>query len=116
MGWSDIVHGAGFEEPDLRAAVVEFVTGLDLRDVTLAGESLGGALALHASVDLKDRISRVVAFNSYAGGARTCRGPARRGPADHAAGHRTLLRPGTAERGGQDSAAIELIMRHLPDS
>jgi pimeloyl-ACP methyl ester carboxylesterase len=65
MGWSDIVPGARYEEPELRAAVVEFVTGLDLRDVTLAGESLGGALSLHASIDLKDRVSRVVAFNSY---------------------------------------------------
>ena len=34
MGWSDIVPGAHYEEPDLRAAVVEFVTGLDLHDVT----------------------------------------------------------------------------------
>jgi pimeloyl-ACP methyl ester carboxylesterase len=65
MGWSDIVPGARYEEPDLRAAVVEFVTGLDLHDVTLAGESLGGALSLQASIDLKDRVSRVVAFNSY---------------------------------------------------
>jgi pimeloyl-ACP methyl ester carboxylesterase len=65
MGWSDIVPGARYEEPDLRAAVVDFVTGLDLHDVTLAGESLGGALALQASVDLKDRVSRVVAFNPY---------------------------------------------------
>jgi pimeloyl-ACP methyl ester carboxylesterase len=65
MGLSDIVHGARYDEPDLKAAVVEFVVGLDLRGVTLAGESLGGALALHASVDLKDRVSRVVAFNSY---------------------------------------------------
>jgi pimeloyl-ACP methyl ester carboxylesterase len=65
MGWSDIVPGARYEEPELRAAVVEFVTGLDLHDVTLAGESLGGALALQASVDLKERVSRVVAFNSY---------------------------------------------------
>ena len=65
MGWSDIVPGARYEEPDLRAAVVEFVTGLDLHDVTLAGESLGGALALHAAVDLKGRVARVVAFNTY---------------------------------------------------
>lgn len=65
MGWSDIVPGARYEEPDLRAAVVDFVTGLDLHDVTLAGESLGGALSLQASVDLKDRVARVVAFNSY---------------------------------------------------
>jgi pimeloyl-ACP methyl ester carboxylesterase len=65
MGWSDVVPGARYEEQDLRAAVVEFVTGLDLHDVTLAGESLGGALALQASIDLKDRVGRVVAFNSY---------------------------------------------------
>jgi pimeloyl-ACP methyl ester carboxylesterase len=65
MGWSDIVPGARYEEPELRAAVVEFVTGLDLHEVTLAGESLGGALALQASIDLKERVSRVVAFNSY---------------------------------------------------
>jgi pimeloyl-ACP methyl ester carboxylesterase len=65
MGWSDIVPGARYEEPELRAAVVEFVTGLDLHDVTLAGESMGAALALSASIDLKDRVSRVVAFNSY---------------------------------------------------
>lgn len=65
MGWSDIVTGATYEEPDLRAAVVEFINGLGLQDVTLAGESLGGALALSASVDLKKRVSRVVALNPY---------------------------------------------------
>ncbi|MET7479115.1 alpha/beta hydrolase [Streptomyces sp. NPDC005648] len=65
MGWSDIVPGAQYEEPQLRSAVVEFVRGLDLHDVTLSGESLGGALSLSASIDLKDRVSRVVAFNSY---------------------------------------------------
>jgi pimeloyl-ACP methyl ester carboxylesterase len=65
MGWSDIVAGARYEEPELRAAVVEFVTGLNLHGVTLAGESLGAALALSTSIDLKDRVSRVVAFNSY---------------------------------------------------
>ena len=46
MGWSDIVPGARYEEPQLRSAVVEFVSGLNLHGVTLAGESLGGALAL----------------------------------------------------------------------
>ena len=65
MGWSDIAAGASYEAPDLRAAVVEFVTASDLHEVTLAGESLGAALALSASVELKDRVSRVVAFNSY---------------------------------------------------
>lgn len=65
MGWSDIIPGAQYEEPELRAAVGEFITGLDLHTITLAGESLGGALALGASIDLKDRVSKVVAFNSY---------------------------------------------------
>jgi pimeloyl-ACP methyl ester carboxylesterase len=65
MGWSDVAPGATYEEPDLRAAVVEFVTALDLHEVTLAGESLGAALSLSASIDLKDRVSRIVAFNSY---------------------------------------------------
>ena len=37
MGWSDIVPGARYEEPDLRAAVVEFASGLNLHGVTLAG-------------------------------------------------------------------------------
>jgi pimeloyl-ACP methyl ester carboxylesterase len=65
MGWSDIIPGARYEEPELRAAVVEFAGGLNLHGVMLAGESLGAALALSASIDLKNRVSRVVAFNSY---------------------------------------------------
>ena len=65
MGWSDIVPGAGYEEPELRAAVVEFTSGVNLHGVTLAGESLGAALALSASIDLNGRVNRVVAFNSY---------------------------------------------------
>jgi pimeloyl-ACP methyl ester carboxylesterase len=65
MGWSDIVSGAGYEEPDLRAAVVEFITTLGLRDVILAGESIGAAIALQASIDVKDNVSRVIAFNPY---------------------------------------------------
>jgi pimeloyl-ACP methyl ester carboxylesterase len=65
MGWSDIIPGARYEEPDMRAAVVEFITTLDLHGVTLAGESLGAAVALNASVELDDRVHNVVAFNSY---------------------------------------------------
>jgi pimeloyl-ACP methyl ester carboxylesterase len=49
----------------LRGAVVEFVNTLDLRDVTLAGESMGGAIALLASIELTDRVSKVIAFNPY---------------------------------------------------
>jgi pimeloyl-ACP methyl ester carboxylesterase len=65
MGWSDIVPGASYEEPALRAAVVRVVEDLDLTDLTLAGESMGATLSLTASVDLGDRVRRIVAFNTY---------------------------------------------------
>src|ERR671934_110638 len=46
MGWSDIMPGASYTEPALRRAIVEFVKTLDLRDVTLAGESMGATVSL----------------------------------------------------------------------
>src|SRR6266487_1625197 len=45
MGWSDIRPGASYTEPALRCAIVEFVTTLDLNDVTLAGESMGATVS-----------------------------------------------------------------------
>jgi pimeloyl-ACP methyl ester carboxylesterase len=65
MGWSDITPGASYTEPALRRAIVEFVTTLDLNDVTLAGESMGATVSLTASIELVDRVQRVVAFNTY---------------------------------------------------
>jgi pimeloyl-ACP methyl ester carboxylesterase len=65
MGWSDIVPGASYEEPALRAAIVSVVEDLDLSELTLAGESMGATLALTASVDLGERVRRIVAFNTY---------------------------------------------------
>lgn len=65
MGWSDIVPGARYNELELRSAVVEFVRMLDLREVTLAGESMGAAIALLASIDLTDNVRSVIAFNPY---------------------------------------------------
>ena len=65
MGWSDIRPGAIYTEPALRGAIVEFVKTLDLKDLTLAGESMGATLSLTASTELKDRVRRLVAFNPY---------------------------------------------------
>jgi pimeloyl-ACP methyl ester carboxylesterase len=65
MGWSDITPGASYTEPALRRAIVEFVTTLDLNNVTLAGESMGATVSLTASIELVDRVQRVVAFNTY---------------------------------------------------
>jgi pimeloyl-ACP methyl ester carboxylesterase len=65
MGWSDITPGASYTEPALRRALVEFVTTLDITDVTLAGESMGATVSLTASTELEDRVRGVVAFNPY---------------------------------------------------
>ena len=45
--------------------VVRVVEELDFSELTLAGESMGATLALTASVELGDRVRRVVAFNTY---------------------------------------------------
>lgn len=65
MGYSQIVSGASYDEPAMRAAVKRLVTQLDLRDVTLLGESMGAVLALTTAADLPDRVQRVVAVNAY---------------------------------------------------
>lgn len=63
-GRSSLQPGS-YTEPFLRQAVGEFLTKLDLRDVTLVGESIGGVLALTVSVDQPDRVKRVVSLNPY---------------------------------------------------
>ncbi|MGI5192999.1 alpha/beta fold hydrolase [Streptomyces sp. CA-288835] len=65
MGYSEIVPGASYEEPALRAGVERLLSELDLYDVTLVGESLGGVLALTTAADLPERVRRVVAVNAY---------------------------------------------------
>src|SRR3954453_16110594 len=70
MGHSQIVPGASYDEAAMRAAVKRLITQLDLRDVTLLGESMGAVLALTTAADLPERVRRVVAINpyDYAGG------------------------------------------------
>ncbi|MFF4800021.1 alpha/beta fold hydrolase [Streptomyces sp. NPDC001351] len=65
MGYSEIVPGASYDEPAMRAGVERLLTGLDLRDVTLAGESMGAVLALTTAAELPERVRRVVAVNTY---------------------------------------------------
>jgi pimeloyl-ACP methyl ester carboxylesterase len=70
LGYSQIVLGASYEEPDMRAAVKNLITRLDLHDVTLLGESMGAVLALTTAADLPERVRGVLAINpyDYAGG------------------------------------------------
>lgn len=65
MGYSQIVPGASYAEPAMRAAVKRLLTELDLKDVTLLGESMGAVLALTTAADLPGRVRRVVAVNAY---------------------------------------------------
>jgi pimeloyl-ACP methyl ester carboxylesterase len=65
FGWSEIVPGADYREPAMRQHVVNFIERLDLRDVTLVGESMGATLALTTAAVLGDRVKQVVAFNPY---------------------------------------------------
>src|SRR5437764_6619132 len=65
MGYSQILSGASYQEPAMRAAVKKLITHLDLRDVTLLGESMGAVLALTTAADLPERVQRVVAINPY---------------------------------------------------
>jgi pimeloyl-ACP methyl ester carboxylesterase len=54
-----------YTEEFLRKAVGDFITKLDLREVTLVGESIGGVLAITVSIDRPDRVKRVVSLNPY---------------------------------------------------
>jgi len=65
MGHSEIVPGASYQEPAMRAGVERLLDELDLRDVTLVGESMGAVLALTTAADLPERVRRVVAVNAY---------------------------------------------------
>jgi pimeloyl-ACP methyl ester carboxylesterase len=65
MGYSQIVPGASYDEAAMRAGVKRLITQLDLRDVTLLGESMGAVLALTTAADLPERVRRVVAVNAY---------------------------------------------------
>lgn len=54
-----------YTEEYFRKFVSEFIVKLDLKDVTLVGESIGGVLALTVSTELPDRVKRIVSLNPY---------------------------------------------------
>jgi pimeloyl-ACP methyl ester carboxylesterase len=64
-GHSPIDPSASFDEPYFRRAVIRFIEELDLSNVTLVGESIGGALALTVAASLPQRVRRVYAINPY---------------------------------------------------
>lgn len=64
-GHSPIDTAAPFDEPYLRSGVVGFLEALNLRDVTLVGESIGAVLALTVAAAVPDRVRAVYALNTY---------------------------------------------------
>jgi pimeloyl-ACP methyl ester carboxylesterase len=64
-GHSPIDASANFDEPYFRQAVIRFIEELNLSDVTIVGESIGGALALTVAASLPQRVKRVYAINPY---------------------------------------------------
>ena len=65
FGYSSIDPSAPLDEPYFRRAVVGFLKALDLRDVTLVGESIGAVLALTAAAEVPERIRTVYSLNTY---------------------------------------------------
>jgi pimeloyl-ACP methyl ester carboxylesterase len=64
-GHSPIDPSASFDEPYFRRAVIRFIEELNLWDITVVGESIGGALALTVAAALPQRVKRVYAINPY---------------------------------------------------
>jgi pimeloyl-ACP methyl ester carboxylesterase len=64
-GHSPIDRSAPYDEPYMRRGVVGFLEALDLRDVTIVGESIGAVLSLTAAAEVPDRIRAVYALNTY---------------------------------------------------
>jgi pimeloyl-ACP methyl ester carboxylesterase len=54
-----------YTEKLFRDAIAQFIEKLDLRDVVLAGESIGGVLALTVATEVPNRITRIVSINPY---------------------------------------------------
>ena len=64
-GHASIDTHAQYDEPYLRSGVIGFIERLDLKDLTIAGESIGAVLALTVARHLPQRVVRVIASNTY---------------------------------------------------
>ena len=64
-GFSSVDTTQQYDEPYLRWGIVEFLKSLDLRDVTMVGESIGAVVALTVASEVPERIKAVYAFNPY---------------------------------------------------
>jgi pimeloyl-ACP methyl ester carboxylesterase len=63
-GFSSVDTTQTYDEPYLRSGIVEFLKRLDLRDVTMVGESIGAVVALTVASEIPERIKVVFALKS----------------------------------------------------
>ena len=56
---------ANYDQEYFTIAITEFITKLDLSDVTIAGESIGGILPITVSLKIPNRIKKLLCFNPY---------------------------------------------------
>jgi pimeloyl-ACP methyl ester carboxylesterase len=64
-GHSPIDPAAPFDEPYMRRGIVAFLKTLNLRDVTMVGESIGSVVSLTVAAEVPDRVRAVYALNTY---------------------------------------------------
>jgi len=64
-GFSSVDTSQQYDEPYLRWGIAEVLKTLDLRDVTMVGESIGAVIALTVASKVPERIKAVYAFNPY---------------------------------------------------
>jgi len=64
-GESSVDTSAPYDEAYIREGFIAFLNALDLRDVTLVGESIGAVIALTSAADVPERIRAVYALNPY---------------------------------------------------
>ena len=65
FGDSPINVEANYDQEYFTIAITEFITRLDLSDVTIAGESIGGILPITVSLKIPNRIKKLLSFNPY---------------------------------------------------
>lgn len=63
-GYSSI-QKVEYSELFFRKSVIRFIEKLELNNLTIAGESIGGVLALTVTSQLQNRIIRAISFNPY---------------------------------------------------
>ena len=65
FGDSPINTETNYDQEYFTMAITEFITSLDLSDVTVAGESIGGILPITVSLKIPHRIKKLFCFNPY---------------------------------------------------